>query len=117
VSNRAADPVQFKVPVRGEQCHIRMAPNNASKIIHNRVALVAEESVSGLPAAAGRRTRQENPSMRIYIIGSDGIALCREAAAAVNDGEIVVASKAELYAAQLSGQTAFGLVERAARCR
>ena len=26
--------------------------------------------------------------MRIYIIGSDGIALCREAPAAVNDGEI-----------------------------
>jgi hypothetical protein len=30
--------------------------------------------------------------MRIYIIGNDGITLCREAPAAVNDGEIAVAS-------------------------
>jgi hypothetical protein len=46
------------------------------KIIHNRVALVGEKSVSGLPAA-GRGTNQDNPPMRIYIIGNDGIALCR----------------------------------------
>ena len=30
--------------------------------------------------------------MRVYIIGSDGITLCREPPAAVNEGEIVVAS-------------------------
>jgi len=47
--------------------------------------------------------------MRIYIIGSDGIALCREAPAAVNDGEIVVASKEELYAAPLSGKRLLAL--------
>jgi hypothetical protein len=41
--------------------------------------------------------------MRIYIIGDDGITLCREAPATVNDGEIAVASKAELHAAPLSG--------------
>ena len=41
--------------------------------------------------------------MRSYIIGSDGIALCREAPAALNDGEIVVAAKDELHAAPLSG--------------
>ena len=41
--------------------------------------------------------------MRIYIIGNDGITLCREAPAAVNDGEIVIASKEELHAALLSG--------------
>jgi hypothetical protein len=29
-------------------------------------------------AAAGRRTNQENPPMRTYIIGNDGIALCRQ---------------------------------------
>ena len=29
--------------------------------------------------------------MRIYIIGNDGITLCREAPAAVNEGEIAVA--------------------------
>ena len=30
--------------------------------------------------------------MRVYIIGNDGITLCRTAPAAVNDGEIAVAS-------------------------
>jgi hypothetical protein len=41
--------------------------------------------------------------MRIYIIGNDGITLWREAPAAVNEGEIVVASNEELHAAELSG--------------
>ena len=39
--------------------------------------------------------------MRVYIISNDGITLCREPPAAVNEGEIVVASNAELHAAQL----------------
>jgi len=30
--------------------------------------------------------------MRIYIIGNDGITLCHEAPATVNEGEIAVAS-------------------------
>jgi hypothetical protein len=47
--------------------------------------------------------------VRIYIIGSDGIALCREAPAALNDGEIVVASKDELHAATLSGKRLLAL--------
>src|SRR5260221_5317734 len=51
-----------------------------------------------------RWTTQENPPMRIYIIGNDGIALCREPPAAVNEGEIVVASNEELHAAALSGK-------------
>ena len=38
--------------------------------------------------------------MRIYIIGNDGITLCREPPAAINDGEIPLASKEELHAAQ-----------------
>jgi uncharacterized protein DUF3489 len=42
--------------------------------------------------------------MRIYIIGDDGITLCREALAAVNEGEITVASSEELHAARLSGK-------------
>ena len=41
--------------------------------------------------------------MRIYIIGNDGITLCRELPATVNDGEIAVASNHELHAAPLSG--------------
>jgi len=41
--------------------------------------------------------------MRIYIIGNDGITLCREAPATVNEGEIAVASNEDLHAAPLSG--------------
>ena len=48
-----------------------------------------------------RRVNQENPPMRIYIIGNDGIMLCREAPATVNEGEIAVVSNAELHAAPL----------------
>ena len=40
--------------------------------------------------------------MRICIIGNDGITLCREPPAAVNEGEIAVASSKELHAARLS---------------
>jgi hypothetical protein len=40
--------------------------------------------------------------MRVYIIGNDGITLCRKAPATVNDGEIAVASNEELHAAPLS---------------
>src|SRR6201998_4450956 len=42
--------------------------------------------------------------MRSYIIGNDGIALCRKAPATVSEAEIVVASKEELHAAPLSGK-------------
>src|SRR5215472_699814 len=42
--------------------------------------------------------------MRIYIIGNDGITLCRGAPATVNDGEIVVASNEELHGAPVSGK-------------
>jgi hypothetical protein len=44
--------------------------------------------------------------MRIYIIGNDGITLCREAPATMTDGEVAVASKEELHAAPLSGKRA-----------
>jgi hypothetical protein len=47
--------------------------------------------------------------MRIYIIGNDGITLCREAPATVNDGEIAVTSKEELHAAPLSGKRLLAL--------
>ena len=41
--------------------------------------------------------------MRIYIIGNDGITLCREPPATTGTGEIVVASREELHAARPSG--------------
>ena len=47
--------------------------------------------------------------MRIYIIGNDGIILCREPPATVNEGEIVVASNEELRATQLSGKRLLAL--------
>src|ERR1700757_460368 len=47
--------------------------------------------------------------MRIYMIGDDGITLCREPPAAVNEGEIVVASNEELHAARLSGKRLLAL--------
>ena len=79
------------------------------KIIDNRVALVGEESVSGVTRGSGRGITQENPPMRIYIIGNDGITLCREASATVNDGEIAVASNEELHAAPVSGKRLLAL--------
>src|SRR6516164_5574865 len=42
--------------------------------------------------------------MRTYIIGNDGIALCRKVPATVSEDEIAVASKEELQAAPLSGK-------------
>ena len=47
--------------------------------------------------------------MRNYIIGNDGITLCREVPASVTDGEIAVASKEELHAAQLNGKRLLAL--------
>jgi hypothetical protein len=47
--------------------------------------------------------------MRIYIIGNDGITLCHEPPAIVNDGEIAVASNEELHAAPLSGKRLLAL--------
>jgi len=56
-----------------------------------------------------RWLNQENPPMRIYIIGNDGITLCREAPATVNEGEIAIASKEDLHAAPLSGKRLLAL--------
>jgi len=47
--------------------------------------------------------------MRIYIIGNDGITLCREPPAVVSEGEVAVASNEELRAARLSGKRLLAL--------
>jgi hypothetical protein len=47
--------------------------------------------------------------MRVYIIGNDGITLCREPPAALNEGEIAVASNEESHATQLSGKRLLAL--------
>jgi Protein of unknown function (DUF3489) len=72
------------------------------------VALVGEESVSGVTGTAAG-VNQENPPMRIYIIGNDGITLCREPPTALNDGETAVASNEELHAAPPSGKRLLAL--------
>jgi hypothetical protein len=79
------------------------------KIIRKRVALRRDESVSVVVRRHWAGAKQETPPMRIYIIGNDGITLCREPPAAVNEGEIVVASSEELRAAQLSGKRLLAL--------
>jgi hypothetical protein len=72
------------------------------------VALRRDESVSVVTVGTGP-AQKETPPMRIYIIGNDGITLCREPPAAVNEGEIVVASNEELHAAPLSGKRLLAL--------
>jgi hypothetical protein len=47
--------------------------------------------------------------MRVYIIGKDGITLCREPPAGLSEGEIVVASNEELHAAHLSSKRLLAL--------
>jgi hypothetical protein len=42
--------------------------------------------------------------MRTYIIGNDGITLCREPQATVDKGEIVVATNEKLHTARLSSK-------------
>src|SRR5437763_1623097 len=96
------------------QCSAQVIPcsncvQQRHKIIRNGVALFGQESVSGSPAATGRGISQENPPMRIYMIGNDGITLCREPLATVSEGEIVVTSKEELQAASLSGKRLLAL--------
>ena len=47
--------------------------------------------------------------MRIYVIGHDGITLCREPLATVTESEIAVTSKEELQIAPLSGKRLLAL--------
>ena len=47
--------------------------------------------------------------MRTYIIGNDGITLCRDAPATLNEGELAVASNEDLHAAPLSGKRLLAL--------
>jgi hypothetical protein len=94
--------------VRGRAIACSDCAKQRHDIIPNRLALTAEESVSGVTGATAQ-VNQETPPMRIYIIGNNGITLCREPAAAVNKGEVAVASREELHAARLSGKSLLAL--------
>src|SRR5467141_3899026 len=78
------------------------------KIIRKGLALLRDESVSVVTVGIAP-TPTGDPPMRIYIIGNDGITLCREPPAAVNEGEIIVASNEELHAAPLNGRRLLAL--------
>src|SRR4029077_2530005 len=94
------------VPSRAIPCSA--APQQRHKIVQNRLALVGEESVSGVTAEPPPG-QTGHPLMRIYIIVSDGCPLCRKAPATVNDGEIAVGSNEELHAAPLSAKRLLAL--------
>jgi len=95
-----------------EQFHARLWLTNATRLSGMEwLGLRRErEWVTG-----GSRCRINQETVRIYIIGNDGITLCRGALATVNEGETTVASKEELHAAQR--QAAAGTVEYSTRRR
>src|SRR5258705_3657643 len=78
------------------------------KIIRKGLALLRDESVSVVTVGIAPTPTGDAP-MRIYIIGNDGVTLCREPPATVNKGEIAVASRKELHAARLSGKRLLAL--------
>src|SRR5215831_16571020 len=91
-----------------EQFHARLRRNNATRLAGMEWLCSANRAWVWVTGGSGRRsnreTNRENPPMRIYIIGNDGITLCRKVPATENDGEIAVASKGELHAAPLNGK-------------
>src|SRR6185369_13319982 len=88
--------------------HARGAPNNATRLSGMEWLWSAKRASVGSPAAPPPAQTGE-PTMRIYIIGNDGITLCSEPPAVVDEGEIVVASTAELQTAPLSGKRLLAL--------
>jgi Protein of unknown function (DUF3489) len=78
------------------------------KIIRKRVALRRSESVSVVTVGTVPAPTGDPTHARLHHC-NDGITLCREPPAAVNEGEIVVASNEELHAAELSGKRLLAL--------
>src|SRR5882762_11665230 len=93
----------------GEQFQARSWPNNAITLSRREWLWSAKRALVLVTGTPPRRLNQETPPMRIYIIGNDGITLCSEPPAAVNEGEIIVSSNEELHAAQLSGKRLLAL--------
>src|ERR1700730_14847056 len=103
VFHYSASPLLLRIAAFGsEQFHGELWPNNAMRLPRIDWLWSVKRAPVWLSGGGRRRVNQENPPMRIYIIGNDGITLCREAPAAVNEGEIAVASREELHAARLS---------------
>src|SRR6516225_1258286 len=89
--------------------HARLWHNNSIRL--SRIDWLCSAKRASVWVTGGTRCRsnQENPPVRIYIIGNDGITLSRKAPAALNEGEIVVASNEELHAAPLNGKQLLAL--------
>src|SRR5262244_2826849 len=79
------------------------------KIIRNGVALAGKESVSVGHRRHPPLGQPGDPTHAHLHIGNDGIALCREVPAPLNDGEMIVRSKDELHAAPLNGKRLLAL--------
>src|SRR6202022_4659617 len=91
-----------------EQFHARLRLNSATRL--SRIDwLWSAKRASVRSRRNRRRVKQGHPLMRSYIIGSDGIMLCRKAPTTLNDGEIAVASNEELHAAPLSAKRLLAL--------
>ena len=70
--------------------------------------MVGEESVSGVTAEPPPGLSGATTHARLYI-ANDGITLCGEAPATIDDGEIAIASNEELHAASLSAKRLLAL--------
>src|SRR6267143_6607434 len=103
-----ADPAHYNRSSPAEQFHARLRLHNATRLSRIDWLWSAKRASVG-SRRNRRRVKQEHPLMRIYIIGSDGITLCRKPPATLNDGEIAVASNEELQAAPLSAKRLLAL--------
>jgi hypothetical protein len=75
-----ANPLALRITAFGsEQFQAELWPNNATR--SSRIDWLWSAKRASVWVTGGSRCRvnQENPPMRIYIIGNDGITLCRAA--------------------------------------
>jgi hypothetical protein len=88
---------------------LEIQANNAMTLSERETGFGRRRERQWVTGGSRCRVNQEHPLMRIYIIGNDGIRLCRERPTAVGEGEIAIASIAELHAAPLSGKQLLAL--------
>src|SRR5258708_16536487 len=74
-------------PVRGRAIPCSDCAKQRHDIIPNRLALTAEESVSGATGATAQ-VNQETPASRIYIIGNTETTLCPCPPPTLTKGEV-----------------------------
>ena len=78
VFHYSASPLVLRITAFGsEQFHGELWPNNATRLSRIDWLWSAKRASVWVTGGDRRRVNQENPPMRIYIIGNDGITLCR----------------------------------------